>query len=173
MTLLVLFSGHRVDAPDRPVPRFPATHAAEAASAIRAALPKNAFTGLSSASNGGDILFLEACAARAMACHIVLPFPPDEFLRRSVATEAPGDWEARFRRLWDATPDARRHVLTPQDGANPYAACNDALLSLAAEEGEPLVIALWDGQKGDGSGGTADLVAQARARNWPVTVIRP
>jgi len=173
MTLQVLFSGHRVDAPDRPVPRFPATHAAEAASAISASLPRGEFTGLSSASNGGDILFLEACAARAMSCHIILPFPSDEFLRRSVATEAPGDWEARFRRLWDATPDVRRHVLTPQDSANPYAVCNDALLSLAAEQSQPWVIALWDGQSGDGSGGTADLVAQARARNWPVTVIRP
>lgn len=173
MTRAALFSGHRIDAPDRPVPRFPATRGTKAAHAISAALPKGEFTGVSSASNGGDILFLEACAASAMPCHIVLPFPPGEFLRRSVATEAPGDWEARFRRLWDTTPDARRHVLTPREGANPYAACNDALLSLAAAQGDPVVIALWDGQEGDGPGGTADLVAQARARNWPVTVIRP
>jgi hypothetical protein len=173
MTRAVLFSGHRVDAPDRPVPRFPAEHSPEAAHAISAVLPKNVFNGLSSASNGGDILFLEACAARAMPCHIVLPFPPDEFLRRSVTTDAPGDWGARFRRLWDTTPDARRHVLTPPKDANPYAACNALLLSLAAAIGDPVVITLWDGQEGDGPGGTADLVAQARARNWPVTVIRP
>ena len=173
MTRSVLFSGHRVDAPDRPVPRFPPERIAKATRAISAALPKGAFTGLSSASNGGDILFLEACTARAAPFHIVIPFPPEEFLHRSVATEAPGDWEARFRRLWEATPDARRHVLPPREGANPYAACNDTLLTLAATHGEPMVIALWDGQRGDGPGGTADLVAQAHARTWPVTVLRP
>ena len=173
MTRSVLFSGHRVDAPDRPAPRLPPERIAEAARAISTALPKDAFTGLSSASNGGDILFLEACAARDAPFHIVLPFPPEEFLRRSVVTDAPGDWEARFRRLWEATPDARCHILPPHEGADPYAACNDALLALAATYGEPMVISLWDGRKGDGPGGTADLVAQARARAWPVTVIRP
>ena len=173
MTRTVLFSGHRIDAPDRPVPRLPPERIAKAARAISAALPEETFTGLSSASNGGDILFLEACAARDAPFHIVLPFPPEEFLRRSVATDAPGDWEARFRRLWDASPDEHRHILPQHEGANPYTACNDALLALAATHGEPMVIALWDGQKGDGPGGTADLVAQAHARTWPVTVLRP
>ena len=173
MSRVALFTGHRIDAPERPKPRFPASHAAHAAQAIAAAIPDDAQIGLSSAANGGDILFLEACAARAIPCHIILPFPPEEFLRRSVATDAPGDWEARFRRLWSNTPSDRRNILTVPEGANPYAACNDALLVLADALGAPEVIALWDGQTGDGPGGTADLVAMARARGWPVTVITP
>lgn len=173
MSRFILFTGHRIDAPDRLKPRFPASHAPYAAQAIAAGIPDDAQTGLSSAANGGDILFLEASAARAIPCHIILPFPPEEFLRRSVATDAPGGWEARFRRLWSDTPTDRRHILSVPEGANPYATCNDALLTLADALGAPEVIALWDGQTGDGPGGTADLVAKARARGWPVTVIAP
>jgi hypothetical protein len=173
MSRVSLFTGHRIDAPDRAKSRFPNTRAPSAARAIAAAIPDHARTGLCSAANGGDILFLEACATRAIPCHIVLPFAPEEFLRRSVATDAPGDWEARFRRLWSDTPADHHHILTVPEGANPYAACNNALLSLAADLGEPKVIALWDGQTGDGPGGTADLVAKARAKGWPVAVITP
>lgn len=173
MSKVVLFTGHRIDAPDRPKPRFPAAHEADAAQAIAAGIPDDAQIGLCSAANGGDILFLEACTARAIPCHIILPFPPAEFLRRSVATDAPGDWEARFHHLWSNTPSDRRHILTVPEGTNPYATCNDALLVLADALGAPEVIALWDGQTGDGPGGTADLVAKARARGWPVKVISP
>ena len=173
MTRVVLFTGHRIDAPDRTKPRFSATRAQLATRAIAAVIPDGMQFGLSSAANGGDILFLEACAIRAIPCHIILPVPPEEFLRRSVATDAPGDWGARFSRLWSSTPADHRHILTVPEGANPYATCNDALLSLAAELGEPEVIALWDGQTGDGLGGTADLVAKARAKGWSVTVIAP
>lgn len=173
MSVVVLFTGHRVDDPDRPAPRFPASRAAAAAQGIAAALPAGAAVGVCSASNGGDILFLEACVARALPCHIVLPFPPDEFLRRSVATTAAGDWEARFWRLWSITPDDRRHVLSPPGGVNPFAACNDALLRVARALGSPQLLTLWDGEGGDGDGGTADVVAHARAEGWPVTVIAP
>lgn len=173
MSSAVLFTGHRIDAPDRRTPRFPAPRAATAAQAIAKALPQDAGIGISSAANGGDILFLEACAARAIPCHIILPFPPEEFLRRSVATDAPGDWKARFHHLWSATPSDHRHILTMPEGADPYAACNDALLAHAEKLGTPQVIALWDGNTGDGPGGTSDLVTKARARGWLVTMIAP
>jgi len=173
MRSTVLFTSHRIDAPGRPTLRFPAARAPNAAQAIANALPQDAGIGISSAANGGDILFLEACAARAIPCHIILPFPPEDFLRRSVATDAPGEWEARFQRLWSATPTDNRHILTVPEGANPYAACNDTLLAHAAKLGSPHVIALWDGNTGGGPGGTSDLVAKARARDWPVTVIAP
>lgn len=173
MKKVMLSSGHRIDTLDRSIPRFPASRVANAAQAIAKALPKDARIGISSGANGGDILFLEACAARAIPCHIILPFPLEEFLHRSVATDAPGDWEARFHRLWSATSADHRHILTVSEGVNPYAACNDALLTLAAELGTPQVIALWDSNTGDGPGGTSDLIAKARARGWPVTVITP
>lgn len=173
MSNLAPFTGHRVDAPDRPAPRFPASRVAAAALAMTEALPPGTRLGVSSAANGGDILFLEACTARAIPCHIVLPFPAEDFVRRSVATDSPGDWEARFHSLWSATPETRRHVLSLPEGTDPFAACNDALLTMAARLGSPAVIALWDGREADGPSGTADLVAKARTRGWPVTVIAP
>jgi len=173
MSPAVLFTGHRIDTLDRPTPRFSAARAATAAQAIAKALPRVAGIGISSAANGGDILFLEACAVRQIPCHIILPFSPDEFLRRSVTTNAPGHWEARFHRLWSVTPTDHRHILTVREGANPYVTCNDALLTRAAELGTPQVIALWDGNTGDGPRGTADLVAHSRACGWPVTMIAP
>lgn len=173
MSKVILFTGHRIDASGRPKPRFPTARAQHAARAIAAVIPDDAQFGLSSAANGGDILFLEACAARAIPCHIILPFPAEEFLSRSVATDAPGDWEARFYHLWSDTPADHRHILKAAEGTNPYAACNDALLAVADKLGAPEVIALWGGETGDCPGGTADLVTKARARGWPVTVIAP
>lgn len=169
----ILFSGHRLDEPDRTTPRFPASRISDSSHAIAATLPANAGVGISSAANGGDILFLEACAARAIPCHIILPFPPEKFVQTSVATDAPGDWVARFRFLWGATPDTRRRVLMLTDDTSPYAACNNALIEMAGRLGRPRVIALWDGKESDRPGGTDDLVAKTRARGWPVTVITP
>lgn len=171
---LVLFSGHRVDAPDRPAPRFPAAIAPAAGRAIAAALPAPPATGIASGANGGDILFLEACAQAGIPCHIVLPFPPDQFIRHSVATPAPGAWEGRFKHLWHATPAANRHVLSLAQGTEPFAACNAAMLMLARELGDRLMlIALWDGQDGDGPGGTGSMVTQARAIGADVVIIDP
>lgn len=173
MNMVVLFSGHRIDDPDRTLPRFPASHAKALAQEVAAAMPKNTHVGVCSAANGGDILFLEACSTRNIPCHVIIPFLPEEFLRRSVATSAPGNWEARFNKLWSATPETLRHILTPNPNVNPYAACNDALIDQAAELGNVQVIVLWDGKGGDSLGGTADLVQKARYRGWPVKVITP
>lgn len=173
VSLVLLFTGHRIDTIDRPAPRFPIARAPFVARLIASALPKDVQVGISSAANGGDILFLEACAARAIPCHIILPFTPEEFIRRSVATDASGDWEKRFHRAWSATPEERRYILSIPAGVDPYVACNDALLALASALGEPQLVALWDGKVSDGPGGTADLVAKARSEGWPVKLIDP
>ena len=49
----------------------------------------------------------------------------------------------------------------------------DTILTLAPTLGNPTVVALWDGEVTDGSGGTADMVAKARQRGWPVKLIDP
>ena len=68
MTHSILFTGHMIDKPDRPTPRFPASKEAAAAIAIRAALRKvmveagsDPLVGIAAAACGGDILFHEAC----------------------------------------------------------------------------------------------------------------
>ena len=172
MTLVTAFTGHRVDAPERRDPRFPAA----LAPAVQAAMAKvvSGQCAVSSAANGGDLLFLELCQRRGIDAHIVLPMPPAEFVARSVRTDAPGDWEARFAMVWQATPADRRHILSLDADQNPFAACNRAVLDLAMELGDRRqLVALWDGETGDGSGGTADMIALARQRKCDVTISDP
>lgn len=172
MSRVTAFTGHRVDAPDRPQARLPADLAAAAQAAIGAAVASNC--AISSAANGGDVLFQELCIARGIAAHVVLPFAPEVFLERSVRTTAAGDWEARFWQIWEQTPQDRRHIVATRSGENPFAACNQAILELAtglAEERQ--LIALWDGKSGDGPGGTADMVSRARRLGFSVQVIDP
>lgn len=167
---VTVFSGHRVDAPSRAVPRFPA-HLAPAA---RAAIQQRLQSGMavSSAANGGDILFLEACLAQNITPYIVLPFAADDFIQQSVATKAEGNWEDRFRHIWAATPQSHRHILRAAPKQNPYSACNAAMLKLACKLAPTRrLIALWDGQAGDGIGGTSEMVAMAQQAGFAIEII--
>ena len=165
---VIIFGGHMVDLPDRPEPRFPPEMEGAAAAAIGRALDDllgecpGSVLALSSAARGGDILFLEACRHRTISTHIVLPVPSERFLEKSVRGARGGDWEARFRELWDA-PATQRTVLTVAAGDNPYAACNRHMVALARGHGGQLsMLALWDGRSGDGAGGTKGLMDLVR-----------
>jgi hypothetical protein len=176
MSRTLIFTGHRVDAPDRAKPRFPPRLVDAAGRAIGQAIEELAPTdAIASASRGGDILFLEACRARNIPTTIVLPFSPDEFERRSVAGVEQGDWVARFRALIAATPPERLIVLDLNDEPDPYGACNLAVLKRAQEASSsaPLLLALWDGKGGDGPGGSADMVERVRRADGRVAIIDP
>ena len=68
--IVVLFSGHMIDAPDRKTPRFPPDKEPVAATAIADALAKiGAAKGdlaICGGACGGDLLFAEAALARGM-----------------------------------------------------------------------------------------------------------
>jgi len=114
-------------------------------------------------ARGGDILFHESCRARGIATTIVLPFAPDLFLKTSVeGAEGEDDWPRRFQKLWDETPPSRRHDLSLPQSDEAYALCNDRILELAKEAGEPQMIALWDGSGGDDPGGTAHFLKRIK-----------
>ena len=68
MPSVLIFSGHRIDAPDRLKARFPARVENAVSKAIGKAINElSPSYAIASASNGGDILFLEACRARKYA----------------------------------------------------------------------------------------------------------
>jgi len=174
----LLFTGHMVDLPSRPRPRFPPRMQAAAAQEIAAAIDRRLehidvgdVVAISSLARGGDILFQEHAAGRRLACYIVLPFEPSVFLEKSVAGVATGDWEARFWRIWNRTPAGQREVMSVPADDNPYAACNQRQLEIAQQHAdETALIALSDGTA-DGAGGTQDLIERVRAAGGQADVI--
>jgi hypothetical protein len=165
----LLFTGHMVDLPSRPRPRFPPGMVPAAAGAIAAAMnlqlePFDPTTviAISSLARGGDILFQEHARSRNLSPHVVLPFKPEVFVEESVCGVETGDWEERFWRLWKGTLPEHREILTVAKDDNPYEACNKRLLELARQLSERVtLIALSDGTA-DGAGGTQDLIHHTR-----------
>jgi hypothetical protein len=166
---VMLFSGHMIDAPDREKPRFPANKEAVAANAIAAALKElSAGAGdlcICGGACGGDLLFAEAALARGARLELYIPFEEATFLSKSVDF-ANGDWRARFLA---AKSHASLHVLPlergaiPEDG-DPYEQNNLCMLEAARRFGAQKVefICLWNGQQGDGPGGTRHLMDEVR-----------
>jgi hypothetical protein len=172
----LLFTGHRVDAPGRAEPRFPPAQVEAAARAIAHVLDTLGAsapdTALTQGAAGGDLLFSEQCVARGIAVDWLQPLAEEEFIRQSVASSSDGAcWRRRYAAL-RASPLVALHTLPPPaDGVQIWAAGNQRLLQEAQARGAAHVIALWDGRPGDGAGGTADLVAAARAAGVPLTWI--
>jgi hypothetical protein len=181
MVTSLLFTGHMIDLPDRADPRFPASLENAARTRIAKAVAPYAagptdqsewsgtlaVLGFASGARGGDILFHEECRRLGINTVIVLPFEPDVFVETSV--DIPGtNWRSRFWGVWTGTPAERRHVLRlPSTEKAAYAICNTHLLEMARRHGRIHLIALWDGKKGGGPGGTADLVSRVQIEDEP------
>ena len=181
---VVLFSGHRVDAPDRPTPRFPADKEPIAAQKIAEALDQLGAgaddVALSQAAAGGDLLFLEACQQRGVRLQILLPFPEPEFIERSILPSSGGArWRERFFRMKERLKDMKDVRIMPDElgplpsGADPFERCNLWLLSTAFASGVEKVsfVCLWNGGGGDGPGGTAHMYSEVKQRTGRVTWI--
>lgn len=175
----ILFSGHMMDGPDRPQPRFPAAMEAAARERIGAALDA-LDTGADDiaycqAASGGDLLFLEAAQQRQVRCQVLLPFDEATFLQRSVLHSVHGkQWLDRYYAVKEKLTLPIR--LMPEElgptppGVNAFERCNLWLLHSALACGIDRVrfIALWNGTGGDGPGGTAHLHQEVRRRSGRV-----
>jgi len=164
---VIAFSGHMIDHPERPSPRFPADIEPRVAAALKetvAALGPS--IGFAQAACGADILFLEAMQDAGMQTQIVLPFPAAEYVRSSVAF-AGDPWIARFER---ALARATRVVLATEEGF----LGDDVLFEHAANliqgmaylramelSAHPLMLTVLERGAAEAVGGT-----QATARNW-------
>jgi len=170
----LLFTGHRIDDPERASPRFPADRAEEARREIGAVIDEvqrqhgGAVAGIGGAASGGDILFHEECRARGIPTTIYLALPPKQYAEKSVDS-AGADWKQRFERLVRegpvrVLPDAK------QDDATVWERSNRRMLDDALANGaeQLTLIALWDGAAGDGKGGTSDMVRQVTRRGGEV-----
>ncbi len=181
---VLVFVGHTIDRPGRPVPRFPPEMEDQAAAAIRRAVQAemdigDVAYGMSSASDGGDILFLEACAALGLPTRIHLPAPKHLFVAATLVSLA-GGWASRFEAV-----AARSEIVVLPDGdeafdANTSSATNrmwtrnsDAVLDDAINEGrgDVTIIALWDGLPTESPGGPTYLLARANTLGLRVVTL--
>jgi tetratricopeptide (TPR) repeat protein len=179
MGAVAFFSGHRVDASDRIEPRFPTGAIPSVVERIKAWLKQNAirFT-YSSAAPGGDILFLECAQAADIETHVLLPFELAAFIEASVAPRGP-EWVERFSAvLRQAASVTVLNEGTPDLGSSSFDFTNRMICArataLASIYDTPLCgLALWNGEPGDGAGGTADAVAFWRGGRAQVDTMHP
>ena len=176
---VLAFSGHMLDAPGRRTPRFPEAAAAGVQRRIADLLERlDARIGYASAASGSDVLFLESLQARGGESNVVLPFEREEFFRISV--EPAGEpWVRRARQALErsfAVEQATRGGYGGDDVLFSYAnrvILGKAILRSRFLETEPLLIAVWDGQRAALPGGTAECVQTWQQSGYPLVVIDP
>lgn len=175
-----LFSGHMIDAPSRPTPRFPAAKVPIAAQNIAEALDQLGAgaedLALTQGACGGDLLFTEACQQRGVTVQWLQPFDEPAFIQKSVVCHDEA-WRARYLAAKaKLTTEIRSapQVLGPLPaGVDPYERCNLWLFETALSYGPSKVhfICLWNGGGGDGPGGTAHMYQEVKRRTGQVTWI--
>jgi hypothetical protein len=166
---IALFSGHMIDAPDRATARFPPDKVPVAAAAIVAALADLGFgsqdLAICGGACGGDLLFAEAALARGARLELYIPFEEAIFFEKSVDF-ADSNWRARFfaakgRGVLHVAP---RELGPTPDSEDPYERNNRWMLDAASRFGPDEVnfICLWNGEGGDGPGGTRHMMEEVR-----------
>ena len=177
----ILFTGHMIDKPERKQPRFPASKEQVARKAIEVELKQvkknggNLF-GIAGGACGGDILFHEIAAELDIPTAIHLALPKERFAEESVIF-VNKDWEKRFDDLCSRLPV---HVLSEppaftgdSDELNIWERSNRWMLHHALQNGgkHMTLLALWNGEAGDGAGGTDHMAEIARNVGSTVTII--
>jgi hypothetical protein len=162
-----LFSGHMIDTPNRPDPRFPADRATIAADAIGTLLDELGMghqdLAICGGACGGDLLFAEAALQRDSRLDLYLQYQEADFLKASVAF-AGKSWIDRYYAV-KANTLTRIRIQTDELGPlpeniNPYERNNlwqlDSALAYGADKLR--FIALWNGGGGSAPGGTENMV---------------
>jgi class 3 adenylate cyclase len=176
MPRIAVFAGHMVDLQGRPMSRFPSSLVPRVQHEIRAWLDREDIKiGYSSAACGADLLFLEALLERGGDAHVILPFERDAFCTTSVAI-AGGDWTSKFNRLLEKATVQALSGRPLRFGEVAYDYANQVLHGLAIMHANRLEtelrhLVVWDGQAGDGPGGTADVVHQWHRLGCAIDVI--
>jgi hypothetical protein len=168
---VALSIGHMIDQPGRAKPRFPPDKEPLAANAIAAVLADLSLgpddLAICGGACGGDLLFAEAALARSARLELYIPFDEPTFLEGSVDF-AGGDWRARFfaAKARGVLHVAPRELGPPQDGEDPYEHNNRWMLDAALRFGPDKVdfVCLWNGEGGDGPGGTRHMMEEVSRR---------
>jgi hypothetical protein len=157
---VVVAGGHLTDQPDRVVPRFPQDCVPRVRRQIARELDDIGFGSgdllICGGARGADLLAAEEALQRRGRVLVVLALPRDEFVVESVAIDG-SDWTDRFEAVLAASDVVVQDA--PSPGHNVFSAAIESMIARALEEetGERHAILVWNGDVGDGPGGTADL----------------
>lgn len=177
---VLLFSGHMIDAPGRPEPRFPPDKEPIAARAINEKLAQlgagREDLALCGGACGGDLLFAEAALKLGLRLEIRIPFAEPTFLEESV-TFAGEKWRERYYAV--RKNHLTRVLIMPDElgplpkNASPYERNNVWQLYSALARGPEKVnfICLWNRKGGDGPGGTKHMYEEVNNRSGLVYVL--
>ena len=169
---VLLFSGHMIDAATRRTPRFPPSAERAATREIERTLNllkvREGDLGITEGACGGDLIFAEGLLARGASLQLHMPFHEAKFRKNSVTYEKktpPSDrWLKRFLAVRNH-PRVSVQAM-PNDAGwlprhpDPYERCNLWMLrdALALSGSRVRFICLWNGDRGDGRGGTEHMM---------------
>ncbi len=183
---VILFTGHMIDEPGRTPPRFPPSLTAAVRAAIRAAVQqelgrtKGVIVGIASGASGGDLLFHDVCGELGIEHQLYLPLPPDTFRNESVSP-AGREWQDRFDTLRGESQAVHVMATSPElplwlSTRKDYTCWQRANLwliheALAMGANNFTLLALWDGVKTEGLGGTFNMKMMAQQRGAAIVTI--
>ena len=181
---VVASSGHMIDKPDRPKPRFPPEKEKVVREAIAQALADwqigEKDLGISGGARGADILFAECCVERGAHIRLLIALPEQEFLDQSVKLNT-GNWEERYFALRNhpnvETRFQHERGEPTVEGLSPFESANLWMIDTAREEagsGKLYAVLVWDEKSaGDGPGGTSHFAKAIEEAGGEVNVINP
>lgn len=177
---VVVFSGHLLDEPGRPVPRFPAHAEPTVREALRLQLLQfKAGFGYSSLAAGADIIFCELLLEMEAKVNLVLPCSVEAFKRQSVNYAGP-EWEKRFHHV---LANSNSVVVANPTGFSTQAAAPIELVyasriatGLAGLQAQSLdldlrTLAVWDGVDHRRPGGTASQIRDWKQQGLTPTIV--
>lgn len=181
---VIMSSGHLIDKPDRPEPRFPPNKEAVVRRHIARTLADlevgERDLGMSGGARGADILFAECCLERGARVLLLIALPEEEFLDQSVRSDG-SNWEARYFALRN-NPNVETRFQHERgkpvaEGLSPFESNNLWMIDTARELVSPeklYAVLVWDEKPaGDGPGGTSDFAKKVEKPGGEVTIINP
>ena len=160
-----------IDQLDRKLPRFPPECEPRIAEAIDARLNELGAgatdLGITQGACGGDLLFAEAMLKRGATLELHLPLAEAAFVTKSVefkkaSFNGPDHWRDRFLAV-RRHPSVHTTVMPsdgePEESGDVFERCNLWMLERALSFGADKVrfICVWNGEGGDGPGGTEHM----------------
>jgi hypothetical protein len=181
-TRAFLGSGHMIDLPNRPVPRFPPERETAVAERIERQLERWAAGARDfaacGAARGADLLFAEACVRRGVYLVLFIALPESDYLEQSVRLPGNPAWEQRYFTLRRSTETWFAHEQPDVPaGDDPFSRVNLWMLQTAqrlvpAREIHGLLV--WDEKPtGDGPGGTWHCAGEIQAGGGDLHIVNP